>query len=107
LHHRAPWCASPLDLEFVDEEGGRAAVGLLRPVTPVILTLNYYRCPMLCGLLLNGLLQGLKELPWTPGQEFEIVTVSIDPPRRRPSQAQEAELHDEYERPARRPGGTS
>jgi protein SCO1/2 len=46
---------------------------------PVILTLNYFKCPMLCGLQLNGLLDGLMELDWTPGQEFEVVTVSINP----------------------------
>jgi protein SCO1/2 len=34
---------------------------------------------MLCNLQLNGLVEGLKGLGWTPGQEFEIVTVSIDP----------------------------
>jgi protein SCO1/2 len=45
----------------------------------VILTLNYYKCPMLCGLQLNGLLDGLIELDWTPGDEFELVTVSINP----------------------------
>lgn len=46
---------------------------------PVILTLNYYRCPMLCGLQLNGVVAGMEELDWTPGVEFEMVTVSIDP----------------------------
>ncbi len=75
-----PGAQVPLDLEFVAEDG--QPVRLSRYVTgkrPVILTLNYYRCPMLCGLLLSGLLDGLKELAWTPGNEFEVVTVSIDP----------------------------
>jgi protein SCO1/2 len=45
----------------------------------VLLTLNYYKCPMLCTLQLNGLVEGLKELDWTPGQEFELVTLSINP----------------------------
>ncbi len=70
----------PLELEFVDEHG--RPVRLAELVTgrkPVILTLVYYRCPMLCGVLLNGLLDGLKELSWTVGREFDIVTVSIDP----------------------------
>jgi len=75
-----PGAQVPLDLEFAAEDG--QPVRLSQYVTgkrPVILTLNYYRCPMLCGLLLSGLLDGLKELPWTPGNEFEVVTVSIDP----------------------------
>ena len=46
---------------------------------PVLLTLIYYQCPNLCNFMLNGLVQSLKELSWTPGQQFEIVTVSINP----------------------------
>jgi protein SCO1 len=70
----------PLGLTFLDEDGRTVHLSdYFAAGRPVILTLNYYRCPMLCGLMLNGLLQGLKELKWTPGREFEIVTVSIDP----------------------------
>jgi protein SCO1/2 len=70
----------PLDLEFRDESGKVVTLGdYFDGVKPVILTLNYYKCPMLCGLQLNGLLDGLMELDWTPGQEFELVTVSINP----------------------------
>jgi len=75
-----PGAQVPLGLEFAAEDG--RPVKLSQFVTgkkPVILTLNYYRCPMLCGLLLSGLLDGLKELAWTPGDQFEVVTVSIDP----------------------------
>ncbi len=75
-----PGAQVPLDLEFTAEDG--TPVRLSQYITgkrPVILTLNYYRCPMLCTLLLNGLSDGLKELAWTPGKEFEVVTVSIDP----------------------------
>ena len=46
---------------------------------PVMLNLVYYSCPMLCNLVLNGQTQVLREMPWTPGEEFEIVTISIDP----------------------------
>lgn len=70
----------PLDLEFKDEQGRTIRLGdYFKPDRPVILTLNYYRCPMLCGLQLNGFLQGLKELEWMPSDQFEIVTISIDP----------------------------
>ena len=70
----------PLELEFRDEHGRVVKLGdYFDGVKPVVLTLNYYQCPMLCGLQLNGLLDGLKELEWTPGQEFELVTVSINP----------------------------
>src|SRR5207244_11374793 len=46
---------------------------------PVILTLVYYRCPMLCTLVLNGLVRALRTLAFDPGREFELVTVSFDP----------------------------
>ncbi len=75
-----PGARIPQDLTFVDENGRNVRLAdYFAAGRPVILTLNYYRCPMLCGLMLNGLLDGLKELKWTPGREFEIVTVSIDP----------------------------
>ncbi len=70
----------PMDLEFRDEYGAVVTLGdYFDGTKPVILTLNYYKCPMLCGLQLNGLLDGLMDLDWTPGQEFELVTVSINP----------------------------
>src|SRR5262249_21337416 len=49
---------------------------------PVILDLIYYQCPMLCNLVLNGQGQVMKEIPWTPGNEYEVVTISIDPQER-------------------------
>lgn len=70
----------PLDLEFTDDRGASVRLGdYFKGKRPVILTLNYYNCPMLCGLLLNGMLDAIRPLSWTPGQQFEIVTLSIDP----------------------------
>jgi len=46
---------------------------------PVVLTLVYYQCPNLCNFMLNGLLDGLKTFEWTPGNQFDIVTISINP----------------------------
>jgi protein SCO1/2 len=70
----------PLELEFTDEDGHPVRLAqLVSGQRPALLTLVYYRCPMLCGVLLNGLLDGLRELSWTVGREFTIVTVSIDP----------------------------
>jgi protein SCO1/2 len=70
----------PLDLEFRDEDGNWVELGsFFDGERPVILTLNYYRCPMLCGLMLNGVVDGLEAMSWTPGAEFEIVTISINP----------------------------
>lgn len=69
----------PLDLEFEDEYGRRVTLGsYFEAGRPVVLVLGYYRCPMLCGLVMSGFVEGMKPLEWTPGQEFEIVYVSID-----------------------------
>lgn len=70
----------PLDLPFVNEQGHEVRLGdFFNRRRPVILVLNYYSCPTLCGLLLNGMLDGIRPLDWTPGQDYEIVTLSFDP----------------------------
>lgn len=70
----------PLGLEFTDEAGRAVRLGdYVRGKRPFILNLVYYRCAMLCNLILNGQVEALKGIPWTPGREFEIITVSIDP----------------------------
>lgn len=75
-----PGARLPLDLEFTDEDGKPVRLAQYFSGTrPVILTMGYYRCPMLCTLVLNSLVDGIRDLAWTPGREFEIVTVSIDP----------------------------
>jgi cytochrome c oxidase subunit 2 len=70
----------PLELTFTDHRGQRVRLGdYFRDGKPVILTLNYYSCAMLCGLQLNGLLKGMKGLNWSAGDQYRVVTVSIDP----------------------------
>jgi protein SCO1/2 len=69
----------PLDLPFRDETGTEVVLRDYFGRRPVILTLVYYECPMLCTLVLNGLVRALKVLSFEPGREFEIVTVSFDP----------------------------
>ena len=68
------------DLTFTDHEGNRVRLGkYFGDGIPVLLTLNYYRCKMLCSLVLNGVVTGLRGLEWKPGENFRIVTLSIDP----------------------------
>jgi protein SCO1/2 len=69
-----------LDLTFTNERGYQVPLrSFFHKDKPVLLNLVYYACPMLCNLVLNGQTQVLREVPWTPGEEFEIVTISIDP----------------------------
>jgi protein SCO1/2 len=75
-----PGAKLPLRLEFTDENGKTVSLAqYFDGNRPVVLTLGYLTCPMLCPLVLEGLIDGLKPLPWTPGKEFEIISVSIDP----------------------------
>ena len=69
-----------LGLTFLDQSAQPVALkDFFNPNRPVILNLIYYTCPMLCNLALKGLTKGLSGLPWTPGEEFEVVTVTINP----------------------------
>jgi protein SCO1/2 len=69
----------PLDLDFRDETGSSVRLGEYFGTKPVILNLVYYECPMLCTQVLNGLVGALLPMAFTVGQEFNVVTVSIDP----------------------------
>jgi protein SCO1 len=69
----------PLNLAFRDEHGKTVQLGEYFGQKPVILTLVYYNCPMLCTQVLNGVESGLKEIPLDIGKQFNVVTVSIDP----------------------------
>ena len=69
----------PLDLTFRDETGKTVQLKEYFGKKPVILNFAYYTCPMLCGELLKGLTTSLKGLKFELGNEFDVVTVSIDP----------------------------
>ncbi len=69
----------PLNLTFRDESGRTVQLRDYFGKKPVLLTLVYYECPSLCGLVLQGLLKSLRVLKYTPGDQFDIVTVSISP----------------------------
>jgi protein SCO1 len=68
------------ELTFKDEAGNPVQLSkYFASKKPVVLALVYYECTTLCNFLLNGLNASLKPFAWTPGQEFDIVTVSIHP----------------------------
>jgi protein SCO1/2 len=68
----------PLDLVFRDETGEPVKLSQYGD-KPVVLALVYYKCPMLCNLVLNGLLKALRAMPFDAGKQFNVVTVSFDP----------------------------
>lgn len=68
------------DLQFLDHEGAPRTIGsFFDGERPVLVTLNYFRCRVVCAVQLNGLASALEELDWTPGDgNFRVVTLSID-----------------------------
>lgn len=70
----------PRDLTFTDENGRAVTIGdYLADGKPVLLTLVYYKCAMLCSLTLNGVVGALRQQSWQVGKEFRVVTLSFDP----------------------------
>jgi protein SCO1/2 len=71
----------PPHLKFTDATTGKVVAldDLLAQDKPVLVTLGYHRCPMLCSLVLDGLVKALKEAKLTLGKDVLAVDVSIDP----------------------------
>ncbi len=91
-----------LNLAFTAENGHQVPLKqYFQQGKPVVLNLVYYECPMLCTLVLNGQTSTLRQIPWTPGNEFEIVTISINPSETFALAARKKQAYlASYERPA-------
>ncbi len=69
----------PDTLTFQDETGKTVKLGnYLHQGKPLILVMAYYRCPMLCNLVLNAVCESAKGLELSLGKDYSILTVSID-----------------------------
>ena len=68
----------PLDLEFRNEKGEAVKLGSYFGNKPVVLSLVFYECPMLCNQVLNGMVGAFRVMSFRPGKEFEVITVSFD-----------------------------
>jgi len=71
----------PLDLTFRDEHGRQVQLGehFRSGERPVVLNLVYFQCPMLCTQVLSGFLKSSQAMPLQMGQDYEVISVSIDP----------------------------
>ncbi|PWT79956.1 MAG: SCO family protein [Acidobacteria bacterium] len=69
----------PLDAVFHDENGTEVRLGQYFGNKPVVLSLVYYDCPMLCTQILNGMVGAFKVMSFTPGSEYDVVSISFDP----------------------------
>jgi protein SCO1/2 len=90
----------PLSLPFRDEADNPITLGDCIGGKPTILVLAYYRCPMLCTQVLNGVLEAARGIPFEMGKDYNIVTVSFDA-RERPelAAAKKKNYVEEYGRP--------
>jgi protein SCO1/2 len=87
----------PLDATFRTETGREVTLGhYFGKGKPVVLAFVYYRCPMLCTQVMNGISSALKAVPFMPGEDFDVVLISFDP-RDTPATAAEKErTHLDY-----------
>jgi protein SCO1/2 len=70
----------PAGLSFQDGRGLRVELdSLLGKGKPVLMTMGYYRCPLLCNLVHEGLAKALREAGLLPGRDFQGLAVSVDP----------------------------
>jgi len=91
----------PMDAAFVDSDGKTVTLEqCFAEKKTVILTLNYFDCPLLCQTQLNGLVEGLRKTTLDLGKDFKVVTIDIDPREdwKRAAKAEEKYL-GLYERP--------
>jgi protein SCO1/2 len=91
----------PLDIEFRDDNGQMVKLAEYFRSKPVILSLVYHECPMLCSEVLNGLLSSLRVLKFDVGREFDVLTVSFNP---REDSALARSVKESYLKRYKRPG---
>ena len=66
------------DVSLLDASGAEVTIDeLLDGETPMVLNFVYHDCPMLCSVVLDLFTETLKQMPWTPGDKFEVLTVSF------------------------------
>jgi protein SCO1 len=88
------------DLIFRDESDQPFRLGDHFGTQPTILVFGYYRCPMLCSLINDGLIHALQELPLNLGRDFQVIDVSIDPAETaKVARQKKAEYVRQYGRP--------
>jgi protein SCO1/2 len=68
-----------LSLPVRDEHGTLTTLGSYFGKRPVILVMAYYECPNLCTMVMNGVFSAMKTVPFVPGKDYEVVSVSINP----------------------------
>lgn len=81
----------PLETTFRDQTGASVSLQGYLSEKPIVLVFSYFDCPMLCPLVLEGLVRSLKPLSLDVGRDFDILVISIDE-RDGPDAAQKKQL---------------
>ncbi len=68
----------PMDAVFRNEKGEEVTLGSLFDDRPVLLNFAYFECPMLCNVIINSMCDTMKQIPFAPGIDYQIITVSFD-----------------------------
>lgn len=96
----------PLDIVLKDENGQEVKLAQFFGKRPVVLSLVYYDCPMLCTLVLNGMTSAFRVLSFVPGDHYEVVTVSFDPRETPALAAAKKQIYVDYLSAEKRTGAT-
>ena len=97
--------ALPRDLRFRDEQGNDRPLSDYLGRRPLILALVYYRCPLLCNQVLNGLTRTLRALKASAGSDFDVLAVSINPEETPELAGQKKKAYlERYDRPGAQRG---
>ena len=81
----------PLETTFRDQTGASVSLQDYLSKKPAVLVFSYFDCPMLCPLVLEGLVRSLKPLSLNAGRDFDVLVISIDE-RDSPETAREKQL---------------
>lgn len=69
-----------LNRQFTDSDGRKATLReFAHPDKPIVVVPVYYRCPRLCGLLLDGVATLVSAMSLSLGQEYSVLAVSFNP----------------------------
>ncbi|MGA2447462.1 MAG: SCO family protein [Polyangiaceae bacterium] len=72
--------ALPKDARFTDADGRSVTLGeFFDGQRPSVFVFAYHTCPMLCSLVLDATVRALSAISWTVGDQFDLISVSIDP----------------------------
>lgn len=69
----------PGDVVFRNEQGQPATLKQISNGKPVFLIMGYFHCKMLCDMVIQDLAQTIEHVPYTPGKDYQVVFISIDP----------------------------